>query len=157
MVEKHRKPKVPPRASAVPTDPPAKSRLPLSFFGYPIEIAFSASPTDSTRQMKDYERFRKISHSLEGTQEEQKREEDERAQREVEAYAMPMDELYKRSNQKLDVAKRGRPRIKNGEIDKVREKHEAKKAWKDIRDEMNKEFKQNRTEEAYRAMLRIKP
>ena len=61
---------------------------------------------------------------------------------EVKTYAMPMDELYKRSNQKLDVAKRGRPRIKNGEIDKVREKHEAKKAWKDIRDEMNKEFKQ---------------
>jgi hypothetical protein len=55
---------------------------------------------------------------------------------------------------KAKAAKRGRPRSKDENRKMVREMHDAGKCWKDIRDMMNNKNGQEKTEEAYRALLR---
>jgi len=50
----------------------------------------------------------------------------------------------------------GRPR-KDEERDKVREKHASRKSWKVIQKEMNTEMHQEKTADAYRALLRPEP
>lgn len=64
----------------------------------PVEVALSGLPTDSTRQMKEYDHFRKLSQSIDKREEE---EAAERARQEKEAYDMPMEHLRDLANQQL--------------------------------------------------------